>query len=123
MKYTFIILALLLGNLSLWAQIERAPISGKKDTINFTASNEKNNKQDRKERMKELNLTKAQKGKMKEIMQAGKAAKEVIQNNAQLSDQDKKKQMRVLQKEQALKVQAILTPEQREKFKASKPND
>ena len=49
MKYTVIILALLLGNLSLRAQIEREPMSGKKDTINFTASNEKNNKQYRKE--------------------------------------------------------------------------
>lgn len=123
MKYTFIILALLLGNLSLCAQIEREPMSGKKDTIYSTASNEKNNKKGRKERMKELNLTKDQKDKMKEIMQAGKAAKDAIQNNAQLSDQDKKKQMRELQKEQALKVQAILTPEQREKFKASKPNN
>lgn len=124
MKYPFIILALLLVNLKLSAQIERNPsVVGKTDTISFPASNNKQNKEGRRERMKELNLTKEQKGKMKEIMQSGKAGKDAIQNNAQLSDQDKKKQMRELQKEQAQKVQAILTAAQREKFKASKPND
>ena len=87
-----------------------------------TTNNNKVDKQTRKERLKELDLTKEQKGKMKEIVQAGKAAKEAIENNTQLSDEDKKKQLRELQKAQAQKVQAILTPEQREKFKASRPN-
>ena len=124
MKYPFIILALLLVNLKLSAQIERNPsVVGKTDTISFPASNNKQNKEGRKERMKELNLTKEQKGKMKEIMQSGKAGKDAIQNNTRLSDQEKKKQLRKLQKEQMQKIQAILTPEQREKFKASKAND
>ena len=122
MKYPFIILALLLGNLSLSAQIER-PEVGKKDTIPFTASNEKKNKQSQKDRLKELDLTKEQKAKVKEIRQAGKSAKEAIENNTQLLEEEKKKQLRNLQKTQAQKVQAILTPEQREKFKASKQNN
>ena len=77
----------------------------------------------RKERFKELDLTREQKVKMKEIMQSGKAAKEAIENNTQLSDQDRKKQMRELQKSQMQKMQAILTPEQIEKFKASRQNN
>lgn len=123
MKYPFILLALLLGNLSLSAQIERAPVVGKTDTIKFTASNEKKNKQSQKDRLEELDLTKEQKGKLKEIRQSGKAAKDAIESNAQLSEQEKKKQLRNLKMEQAQKVQGILTEEQKAKFKASKQNN
>lgn len=105
------------------AQIERKSVAIKADSSQTNARGNKVDKESRKERFKDLDLTREQKGKMKEIMQTGKSAKDVIQNNVQLSDQDKKKQLRELQKDQALKVQAILTPEQREKFKASKPND
>ena len=73
--------------------------------------------------MRELDLTREQKGKMKEIMQANKAAKDAIENNTQLSEADRKKQMRELQKSMAQKIQAILTPEQMEKFKASRENN
>ena len=38
-------------------------------------------------------------------------------------EEEKKKQLRNLQREQAQKIQAILTPEQREKFKASRQNN
>ena len=95
----------------------------KSDSSQSVTTENKADKQSRKERMRELELTKEQKGKMKEIMQSGKAAKDAIENNEQLSDQDKKKQMHELQKAQALKVQAILTPEQLEKFKASRQNN
>jgi Spy/CpxP family protein refolding chaperone len=123
MKITCIVLSLSLTALSASAQIERKPVIIKTDSTQTTGNDTKVDKQSRKERFKELDLTREQKGKMKEIVQANKAAKEAIENNTQLSDQDKKKQMRELQKTQMLKVQAILTPEQIEKFKASKPNN
>ena len=122
MKYLFIILAFLLGNLSLSAQIERA-VGVPKDTIAFTASNGKNNKQKQKDRLEELNLTKEQKAKLKEIRQSGKAVKDAIENNTALSETEKKKQLRNLKMEQAQKVQGILTEEQKAKFKASKQNN
>ena len=124
MKISLIAFILSLITLSASAQIERKPAAIKKDsTQTVTDEGNKGDKQSRKERMKELNLTREQKGKMKEIMQSGKAAKEAIENNTQLSDQDKKKQLRELQKGQAQKVQAILTPEQLEKLKASRQNN
>jgi periplasmic protein CpxP/Spy len=122
MKISLIALILSFITVSASAQIERKSVAVKTDSAQTTATDNKVDKQSRKERFKELDLTREQKGKMKEIMQANKAAKEAIENNTQLSDQDKKKQMRELQKAQMLKVQAILTPEQREKFKASKPD-
>lgn len=112
-----------LVTISASAQIERKPVVVKTDSFQTVSSGGKVDKQSRKERMKELDLTKEQKDKMKEIVQTGKASKEAIENDTQLSDQDKKKQMRELQKAQMLKIQAILTPEQLEKFKASKPNN
>jgi len=125
MKISLLAFVFSLVALSAWAQIERKPVIAAKADSAQTTTTAKNkvDKQSRKERMKELNLTREQKGKMKEIMQSGKTSKNAIENNAQLSDQEKKKQLRELQKEQAFKVQAILTPEQREKFKASRENN
>ena len=123
MKISFIAFIVSLFTISVSAQIERKSVVVKTDAAQLTTNDNKVDKQSRKERFKELDLTREQKGKVKEIMQANKAAKEAIENNTQLSDQDKKKQMREVQKEQMQKIQAILTPEQREKFKTSKPNN
>jgi Spy/CpxP family protein refolding chaperone len=123
MKISFAAFLLCFITLSASAQIERKPVFAKADSIQTTGNDNQVDKESRKERMKELDLTREQKGKMKEIMQSGKAAKEAIENNTGLSDQDKKKQMRELQKAQMQKIQAILTPEQLEKFKASRQNN
>jgi len=123
MKIYVIIFLLLMSTLPVSAQIERRPVAAKADSAKTVDPNEKANKQSRKERIKDLDLTKEQRIKMKEINQAGKAAKDAIDNNASLSDQEKKKQLRELNKDQAQKIQAILTPEQREKFKANRPNN
>jgi Spy/CpxP family protein refolding chaperone len=123
MKITCIVLSLSFAALTTSGQIERKPALIKTDSTQTTGNDRKVDKQSRKERFKELDLTREQKSKLKEIMQANKVAKEAIENNTQLSDADKKKQIRELQKAQAQKIQSILTPEQIEKFKASKPND
>jgi len=123
MKITCIVLSLSFAALTTSGQIERKPALIKTDSTQTTGNDRKVDKQSRKERFKELDLTREQKSKLKEIMQANKAAKEAVENNAQLSDTDKKKQIKELQKEQAQKIQSILTPEQIEKFKASKPSD
>ena len=122
MKIYTIAFMLLMGTLSASAQIERKPVTLKKDSVNVVSdqTNADNDKQKRKEKIRELDLTREQRGKMKEIMQSGKATKEAIENNAQLSDQEKKKQLREFKQTQAQKVQAILTPEQLAKFKANR---
>ena len=123
MKSSLIVLIVLLTAVTASAQIERKSTEIKMDSAKAAVSDNKPDKQNRKERLKELDLTREQKGKMKEIMQSGKASKDAIENNAQLSETEKKKQLRELQKSQMQKIQAILTPEQVEKFKASRKNN
>ena len=123
MKIPVIILSILFSNLISNAQIKREPaVTSKTDTISFSSANT-TEKMNRKDRLKELELTREQKIKLKEIRQSNQAAKAAIENNTGLSEEEKKKQIRTLQKEQAQKVQAILTEEQKAKFKASNQNN
>ena len=66
---------------------------------------------------RELDLSKEQKVKLKEINQSMKASKEAIENDTALSETAKKEKLRSLRKEQAFKIQAILTEEQKIKFR------
>lgn len=122
MKYTVILFSFLLFSVFASAQIERKPAITKADSASTTSSSGKMNKQSKKDRIKDLDLTKEQKMKMREIKQSGKSTKESIENNTSLSEEDKKEQLRALQIEQAQKIQEILTDEQKAKFKAGRQN-
>ena len=102
------------------AQIQRSAEAKTNDTTVMANPKASADKQNRKERFRELNLSKEQKGQLKGIMQTGKNSKTEIENNEQLSDADKKTQLHELKKNQAQKILAILTPEQREKYNQSK---
>lgn len=122
MKYTVILFSFLLFSVFASAQIERKPAITKADSASTTSSSGKMNKQSKKDRIKDLDLTKEQKMKMREIKQSGKSTKESIENNTSLSEEEKKQQLRALQIEQAQKIQEILTDEQKAKFKAGRQN-
>ena len=102
------------------AQIQRSAEAKTNDITVMANPKASADKQSRKERFRELNLSKEQKGQLKGIMQTGKNSKTEIENNEQLSDADKKTQLHELKKNQAQKILAILTPEQREKYNQSK---
>jgi Spy/CpxP family protein refolding chaperone len=80
-------------------------------------------KMKRKEMLKELNLTKEQKGKFKEMRKEAKNKKEAIENNDKLSQEEKDKQLKELKKEQFEKTDTLLTNEQKEKFKKMRKKD
>lgn len=105
------------------AQIERKPVTMQIDSSQSVVKHNKADNKSRKERFRELDLSREQKGKLKEIGQANKAAKAAIENNESLTDVEKKKQIHALQKSSLEKIQAILTPAQFEKFKASRTNN
>ena len=72
---------------------------------------------------RELDLTKEQRAKMKEINQSMKTSKEAIENDATLSETEKKQKLKTLRKEQAVKIQEILTEEQKIKFRELRKRD
>lgn len=121
MKKYISILAILLAfsNLSL-AQIERKPAVQQQPNSDPSMVTDKKDKDSRKELFKQLNLTKEQKLKLKEITQGMKASKDAIENDASLSESAKKSKLRSLKKEQAQQIQAILTDEQKAKFRELK---
>lgn len=112
-KLPGLFLTLLLSSVISFAQVERVP-PAKTDSLSGTSISGK------KDLVKDLDLSKEQKIKLKEIRQAGKTRKEAIENNSQLTEPEKKKQLREQQKEQARAIQAILTGEQKERFRNNK---
>ncbi len=121
MKAPGLILALLLSSTISFAQVERKPAPAKSaDPVAGNQPVKKMDKANRKDLLKDLDLSREQKIKLKEIRQANKTKKEAIENNGQLPADEKKKQLRELQKEQAKAIQAILTDEQKEKFRAKR---
>jgi periplasmic protein CpxP/Spy len=121
MKASGLILVILSSSIISFAQVERKPAPAKQaDSVAGNQVAAGADKASRKDLMKDLNLTRDQKIKLKEIRENGKAKKEAIENNSQLTEPEKKTRLRELQKEQAKSIQAILTDEQKEKFKAKR---
>ena len=73
-------------------------------------------------KIKELNLSKEQRGKLKEMKQENKAAKDQVENDATLSDKQKKQQLRALKRQNAEKMNTILTDDQKAKLKEMRGN-
>ena len=71
----------------------------------------------KREMMKQLNLTREQKAKMKEIHQTMQAKKDAISNDSKLSAEEKQTQLRNLQKELFQNTLNILNDDQKQKLK------
>ena len=118
-KYIGISLLILMTGYVSLAQVQRTPVKQKTDSSAIVTEPEKN-KDSRKEMFRELDLSREQKIKMKEINQSMKASKEAIENDTALSETEKKAKLRALKKENIQKIQAILTEEQKIKFRQLK---
>ncbi|MEP6711549.1 MAG: hypothetical protein ABJA37_03985 [Ferruginibacter sp.] len=97
-----------------FAQVQRKVV--KKNSIDSTTSASQNTKAAKRPTLKELNLTKEQRGKLKEIGRQNKAEKNEIENNETLSPGQKEEKVRALKKEHAGKVKNLLNDEQKAKF-------
>jgi len=78
------------------------------------------NRMQNEQMMKDLNLTDVQKEQMKKNMQEMRAKMEDLRNNTTLSEDDRRTQMKALREEQKTKMDALLTPEQKEKWQAAR---
>ena len=93
------------------AQVKREVNPSQNSQSNMVQKNKK------KAMMKELNLTKEQRGQMKEFKRSMKQKKADITNDKTLSQEQKQAKLKELHKEKKEKMNSILTPEQREKMK------
>lgn len=100
------------------AQVERkSPPPKQADSVIANPDQLATNKTTRKDILKELDLTREQRLKIKEIRNGNLAKKTAIENDSLLTDKEKKLRLREIQKIQAEKLQSILTAEQKEKFR------
>ena len=115
-KQTLLLFFLAITALNSYAQIRRTPVKPASDSsITQSSSNI-----DKKELMKELNLSPEQRTKMKEIRESAQAARQAVTADSTLSNAEKRAKLRSIRKEQNNKVNAILTEEQRTKLEAWK---
>ncbi len=114
-KYLAIAIPMMISLCS-FGQVRRTVEKPKADSANTEQAPIKKDGS-RKELLRALDLTKEQKAKLKEINQSMRASREAIESDSTLSDMVKKEKLRSLRKEQAQKTQAILTDEQKKKFR------
>jgi len=102
------------------AQVQRVVTPKPLDSTARSNGNigEKNNRADRKQMLRELNLTKEQRVKFKEMRQANMAKRDEINNNDSLTQEQKDAKLRELKRTQAQSTMTILNDEQKEKMKA-----
>jgi Spy/CpxP family protein refolding chaperone len=75
----------------------------------------KGDKQERRQDMKELNLSADQKTKLKDIHSREKAEMEALRNNTALTDEQRKTQRKQVHEKYVAERKALLTPEQQKK--------
>lgn len=118
MKSGVLVLALTLISLLSFAQVERkTAVKDQADSVSTASFKEQAGKNDRKQMIKDLHLTREQQAKMKEIHQSGRSKKEALLNDNKLTNEDRQAKLRVLQKEQFDNTMRILNDEQKQKMR------
>ena len=106
-----------------FAQIQRkTAVTNKTDSATVATERKTASRGEKKQMVKELDLNKDQKSKLKEIRQSAKAKKEAIENDEKLSADEKQAKLKELQREQAKSTMTILNDEQKEKMKKMRKN-
>ena len=129
MKKWSIMLFISFITLGCYAQVQRN-VATKKDTADIKMKDETSNsenglskRENNREILRSLNLTKEQRQKLKEIHQANRTKKEIIENNNQLSESQKKDQLKELHKETTVNMKNLLSEDQWNKIKELRKNE
>ena len=116
MKRLFtVIIAVSFFGIKAFSQDEIAPRNQKDSVVPLSTSHVK--------KKKELKLSKEQKQQVKKFKQSAKAKKSAIKNNSALTEDQKKIKLKQVHKENRKKLEAILTPEQKEEMKKRKDTE
>jgi Spy/CpxP family protein refolding chaperone len=117
MKKTIAFFALLFIFSISFAQVQRKTTAvARPDSAVNDIEKRKGGGMGRKQMMKDLDLSREQKIKFKELRQSMQAKKEAIENDDKLSAPEKKTKLKELRKDQAKNTLSILTPEQKVKM-------
>lgn len=118
MKKTGIFLTLTFISILSFSQVQRVVTPSKQSNGGVTQPGDNNpEKMNRKKMMRELNLTKEQRSKLKEIRQSNMSKKDAISNDDKLTDEQKEVKLRELKRGQAQSTMTILNDEQKAKMK------
>ena len=119
-KLSSFIAFILIATIS-FAQVQRkASTANKADSASSTITDKKGRGGTKKEMLKDLNLTKDQKLKLKETRKLAKDKKTAIENDEKLSAAEKETKLNELKKEQAKNTMGILNEDQKEKIKKTR---
>jgi len=116
MKTLLLVSLLTTGSFVAMAQVERTPVPATGQTESVR-QNTKDDQPKFRDLLKQLNLTRKQQTQLKQLRADQQSQKTAIENNEQLTGEEKKKQLRELQKKHMINIQSILTDEQKEKLK------
>jgi Spy/CpxP family protein refolding chaperone len=116
-QITAVLLLVTLLTQATHAQIRRTTTPAPQKDTAAIAAPAGEDKMTRKEVMKELQLDRKQKGKLKEMRQEAKSKKEAIENDDKLTPEEKEAKLKALRREQGEKMNEVLTDEQKEKLK------
>ncbi len=117
--YKFILFSILFfTSICAKAQIQRKPmaVNFQTDSLERSAPQSQSNQKNSKQLFKEMDLTKEQRGKLKEVRQQAKAKRLEIENNTDLSPKERKEQLKIVRKEADASIQAVLSAEQWKQF-------
>ena len=115
MKKTAFLILLVTVSISGFSQVRRESNKVKEDSV--TVVDTQKDKRSRRDMMKELNLNREQKQKLREAKSSNQSAKAAIENDNTLTADQKKVKLRELRKAQLEKLKTILSPEQIEKLR------
>jgi len=123
MKKALFLILICFAGYSTFAQIQRKKVTDSSKIKSTGQNNEMDNaegfskKKDQLKIMKELNLTREQKGKLKELRQANQSKRAAVMNDASLTEDQKQTQLKAIQLSGAMGLQGILNEAQKKKMK------
>lgn len=82
-----------------------------------------NNRDEKKQTMQSLNLTKEQKGQLKELRQSQKQQKQAVMDEQNLSDMQRRQKLKEIRREQNARLRTILSPEQMNQLMQQRTRD
>ncbi len=104
------------------AQTNTPDNSGTSANTNTTTTNTSTSKAERREAWKDLNLTADQKAQMKTIHQNARQQMQALKADTSLSKEQKKAKMKDIREDSDSKINAMLTPDQQQKFAQMRAN-